>query len=92
MRSPRRRALRRSVPAARGTAALAVALACFAPARHAEAAAPRYAFAVIGSTLQDVADEAPTRRLIEAIGRENPSFVVYDGNIKGASEACRDAL
>jgi hypothetical protein len=92
-RRVRRNARRRRPSAARGAAALAVALACVAPGRPAEAAAPRYTFAVIGSTLQAPADEAPTQRLLEAIGLERQlSFVVYDGNLKGASEACRDAL
>ncbi|MGF6994753.1 hypothetical protein [Paraburkholderia sp. GAS32] len=62
-----------------------------APLAHAEA--PRFAFAVIASTMQSPADEAPTQRLIDAIGRDRDvSFVVYDGNLKGAKEACRDAL
>jgi hypothetical protein len=68
-----------------------VALVAFAPLAHAEA--PRYAFAVIANTMQSPADEAPTQRLIEAISRERDvSFIVYDGNLKGAKEACRDAL
>lgn len=66
-------------------------LVAFAPLAHAEA--PRFAFAVIASTMQSPADEAPTQRLIEAIGRDRDvSFVVYNGNLKGAKEACRDAL
>lgn len=86
---------RRRRPAATASAvAFAVALACcLTPVRQANAAAPRYTFAVIGSTLQDAADEAPTQRLLGAIGLERQmSFVVYDGNLKGATEACRDAL
>ncbi|CAE6704019.1 hypothetical protein R69927_01449 [Paraburkholderia domus] len=68
-----------------------VALVAFAPLAHAEA--PRYAFAVIANTMQSPADEAPTQRLIEAISRDREvSFIVYDGNLKGAKEACRDAL
>ncbi|GAB2884816.1 hypothetical protein GCM10027093_19760 [Paraburkholderia jirisanensis] len=56
-------------------------------------AAPHYAFAVITGTLQSPADEAPTQRLIDAIGRDpQVSFIVYDGNLKSASEACRDSL
>ena len=44
-----------------------------------------YAFAVIASTMQSPADEAPTQRLIDAIGRDRDvSFVVYDGNLKGS--------
>ncbi|HYS65383.1 MAG TPA: hypothetical protein VEN30_16470 [Paraburkholderia sp.] len=71
-------------------AALCALFACAAPA-HAEA--PRYSFAVIAGTMQSPADEAPTQRLIDAIGREREvSFIVYDGNLKGAKEACRDAL
>ncbi|MFM0337486.1 hypothetical protein [Paraburkholderia fungorum] len=63
----------------------------FAPAAHAEA--PRYVFAVIAGTLQSPADEAPTQRLIDAISRDRDvSFIVYDGNLKGAKEACRDVL
>lgn len=68
-----------------------VPLAAFAQLAHAEA--PRFAFAVIAGTMQSPADEAPTQRLIEAISRDREvSFVVYDGNLKGAKEACRDAL
>ena len=53
----------------------------------------RYTFAVLGGTLQGPADEAPTQRLIDAIGRERDlSFIVYDGNLKGPKEACRDSL
>ncbi len=62
-------------------------------ASPAAAQTQRYAFAVIANTMQSVADEAFTQRLIEAIGRERGlSFIVYDGNLKGAKEACRDAL
>lgn len=62
-----------------------VALVAFAPLAHAEA--PRYAFAVIANTMQSPADEAPTQRLIEAISRERDvSFIVYDGNLKGAKK------
>jgi len=57
------------------------------------AAPVRYTFAVIAGTLQSPADEAPTQRLIDAIGRDRDmSFIVYDGNLKGAKEACRDSL
>ncbi|WP_323043624.1 hypothetical protein [Paraburkholderia sp.] len=74
----------------RSLAALGM-LAVLAPLAHAET--PRYAFAVIANTMQNPADEAPTQRLIEAISREREvSFIVYDGNLKGAKEACRDAL
>lgn len=60
---------------------------------HAQAAPVRYTFAVIAGTLQSPADEAPTQRLIDAIGRgRDMSFIVYDGNLKGGKEACRDTL
>ncbi|RKE35360.1 hypothetical protein B0G76_1425 [Paraburkholderia sp. BL23I1N1] len=68
-----------------------VSLVACVPLAHAET--PRYAFAVIANTMQSPADEAPTQRLIEAISRDREvSFIVYDGNLKGAKEACRDAL
>jgi hypothetical protein len=73
---------------------LAIAMACgLTQTRYAYADAPRYTFAVIGNTLQDTASEAPTQRLLEAIGLEKQmSFIVYDGNLKSASETCSDAL
>lgn len=62
-------------------------------ASPAYAAAPRFTFAVIANTMHSPADEAATQRLIEAIGREREvSFIVYDGNLKGPKEACRDTL
>lgn len=83
-------ALRGLVALIRSLATLGL-LAALAPLAHAET--PRYAFAVIANTMQGPADEAPTQRLIEAISREREvSFIVYDGNLKGAKEACRDAL
>ncbi|CAG4892455.1 hypothetical protein [Paraburkholderia saeva] len=77
-------------------AALAIALACSvigAQPVAAYAAGSRYAFAVISGTLESPADEAPTQRLLDTIGRDsNVSFIVYDGNLKGARETCNDAL
>ena len=70
-----------------------LAFALLLPTPRAHAAAPNYSFAVIANTMQSPADEAPTQRLIDAIGRERDvSFIVYDGNLKGPKEACRDAL
>ncbi|MBV8627156.1 MAG: hypothetical protein JO371_04690, partial [Paraburkholderia sp.] len=70
---------------------LAWALAGFSPAAH--AAGSRYTFAVVSDTLESPADEPHTQRLLDAIGRERGmSFIVYDGNLKGAKEPCRDAL
>ena len=78
-------------------AALAIALACSvifcALPAAAHAAGSRYAFAVVSGTLESPADEAPTQRLLDAIGRDSGvSFVVYDGNLKGAKETCSDSL
>lgn len=75
------------------TSGLAPLAALLAYAPPVAAQTQRYAFAVIANTMQSVADEAFTQRLIDAIGRERDvSFIVYDGNLKGAKEACRDAL
>jgi hypothetical protein len=77
-------------------AVLAIALACSLIGVRpvtAHAAGSRYAFAVISGTLESPADEAPTQRLLDTIGRDsNVSFIVYDGNLKGAKETCDDAL
>jgi hypothetical protein len=79
--------------ASRGAlSAAALACVCWLPS-DAQAAAAHYAFAVVGSTLQSPADEAPTQRLIDAIGRDPQiAFIVYDGNLKSSSEPCRDSL
>ncbi len=77
----------------RFAAVFASVFAFLLPATATYAAAPGYSFAVIANTMQSPADEAPTQRLIDAIGRERGvSFIVYDGNLKGPKEACRDAL
>jgi hypothetical protein len=58
-----------------------------------QAQTPRYAFAVIANVVRSPADEPVAQRLIDAIGRDpQNSFVVYDGNLKGAGETCADAL
>ncbi|ACC70582.1 hypothetical protein [Paraburkholderia phymatum] len=73
--------------------AVTLSLAAYGSVSFATESAARYAFAVIGSTLQSPADEALTQRLLEAIGRDpDVSFVVYDGNLKSGKEACRDSL
>ncbi len=70
--------------------AVAFVLTFSAPA---EAQSPRYAFAVIANVLRSQTDEPAAQRLIDAIGRDpQTSFVVYDGNLKGAGETCADAL
>jgi hypothetical protein len=75
-------------------AALGIAfiLSCGACSR-ANAAPARYSFAVLAGTMQSPADEAPTQRLLDAIGNERDlSFIVYDGNLRGPKETCRDSL
>lgn len=85
---------RRALPQWRRLHLLAFGLAALAsftaPARAAE---PRFSFAVISSVMKSAADEPLAQRLIDAIGLDQRlSFVVYDGNIKGAAERCGDAL
>ncbi|WP_175923482.1 hypothetical protein [Burkholderia latens] len=73
-------------------AALALAQAGALAAPPKRAAAP-YSFAVVSGVMDAPADEPAAQRLLEAIARErNLAFVVYAGDIKGAKEACRDAL
>ncbi|MEX3785296.1 hypothetical protein [Paraburkholderia sp. BR14374] len=85
-----RAALRHVLAPAGGIVVLAMVCAWGAPA-HAEAS--RFGFAVISGTMHSPADEAATQRLLDAIGRERDvRFIVYDGNLKGPKEVCRDAL
>ncbi|HEY1608183.1 MAG TPA: hypothetical protein VGG24_02860, partial [Paraburkholderia sp.] len=77
--------------------ALAAALSFALAAASAAAAAgepSRYSFAVIGNAFGAPAtSEATAQKMIDAIGRDpRISFVVYDGNLKNASEQCSDAL
>jgi hypothetical protein len=86
----RRAALRDVLASTGGIIALAAVCAWSA---QAQAEASRFAFAVISDTMHSPADEAATQRLLEAIGREREvRFIVYDGNLKGSKEVCRDAL
>lgn len=88
--------VRRRARARREIAALALSLVwlpCVTASAPARAAEPHYAFAVISSVTQSASDEPATQRLINAIGLDQRlSFVVYDGNLKGAHERCADAL
>ncbi|MGF6984900.1 hypothetical protein QFZ99_004377 [Paraburkholderia atlantica] len=85
-----RAALRRVLAPVGGIVALAAVCAWSAPA-HAEAS--RFGFAVISDTMHSPADEGGTQRLLDAIGRERDvRFIVYDGNLKGPKEVCRDEL
>ena len=73
-----------------GIAALAALCAWSTPV---QAEASHFTFAVIADTMRSPADEASTQRLLDAIGREREvRFIVYDGNLKGPREVCRDAL
>lgn len=77
----------------------AFALAC-ALAGGARAAAPAsravwepYTFAVLSGVIASADDEPHARRLLDAIARDRSvSFIVYEGNLKGPKEACRDQL
>jgi hypothetical protein len=74
-------------------AAIFAALMCGAIAQgYAQGGAP-LGFAVLSGALTRPADEAPVRRMLDAIGRDgNIAFVVYDGNLKGGAEPCRDSI
>jgi hypothetical protein len=54
---------------------------------------PTLTFAIASNVLDKPADEAALQHMLDAIGRErNTSFMVYDGNLKGETEPCRDSL
>jgi len=85
-----RRAAARIALAAAAAFALAQATALAAPPRNAAAS---YAFAVVSGVIESPADEPAAQRMLEAIARERDvAFVVYEGNLKGVKEACRDPL
>jgi len=77
--------------------ALCVAL-CAPGTAHVAQARPagtttHYTFSVLSGAITRPADERSAQRLIDAASRAPAlSFVVYDGNLKGAHEACTDAL
>lgn len=76
--------------ARRSLTAVGLALAFAIPAQAVET---RFSFAVISGVMKSAASEASAQRLLEAIGLDQRlSFVVYDGNIKGADERCADSL
>ncbi|KMZ13056.1 putative transmembrane protein [Candidatus Burkholderia humilis] len=79
---------------ARAVAAVSFALGCAVCATSAHAQGDRpLGFAVIANAMSRPADEAPVRQMLDAIARDrNVSFIVYDGNVKGATEACRDSV
>jgi hypothetical protein len=73
-----------------------VALLLVAPLHWSEAEAatkPHFSFGVLSGTMRSAESEVATQRLLEAIGLEQQiAFVVYDGNLKSATERCDDAL
>lgn len=92
MRRDKRGAGRTSAVSAAVQAALAALLAVPCFAAHAQNSDP-LTFAVIADALARPADEAPVRQMLDAIGRDRDiAFIVYDGNVKGSAEACRDSI
>ncbi|MBR8141989.1 hypothetical protein KDW55_15975 [Burkholderia sp. AU19243] len=83
---------------ARAAAAALIAAALALAQGEARAAPPKrsaapYSFAVVSGVIDAPADEPTAQRLLDAIARERGlAFVVYAGDLKGAREACRDAL
>jgi hypothetical protein len=50
-------------------------------------------FAIASNVLDKPSGETALQHLLGAIGQErNTSFIVYDGNLKGETEPCRDSL
>jgi hypothetical protein len=73
--------------------ALLAALVCGALMQHAAAQDGPLTFAIVADALTRPADEAPVRHMLDEIAREHDvSFIVYDGNVKGPAEACRDKV
>lgn len=73
--------------------ALLAALVCGALMQHAVAQDGPLTFAIVADALTRPADEAPVRHMLDAIAREHDlSFIIYDGNVKGPAEACRDKV
>jgi len=70
---------------------LVLAIAPLAATAHESS---RFAFAVVGNAIDaSPTSEASAQKMIDAIGRDpRISFIVYNGNLKGASEPCSDVL
>ncbi|KVK91788.1 hypothetical protein [Burkholderia sp. MSMB1498] len=84
-------ALRSRVAAFALTCALAGGMLA-APASSRAGGEP-YTFGVLSGVIASSDDEPPARRLLDAIARDRSvSFIVYEGNLKGPKEACRDQL
>jgi hypothetical protein len=57
------------------------------------AEAPSLTFAIASNGLDKPTGETSLQHMLDAIGGErNTSFIVYDGNLKGETEPCRDSL
>ncbi|WP_087667673.1 hypothetical protein [Caballeronia humi] len=88
-----RRMHRAKVTAAASRALLAVLLCGVLAQRHAAADDTPLKFAIIADALTKPADEAPVRQMLDTISRDRDiAFIVYDGNIKGSAEPCRDKI
>ncbi|MBN3727885.1 hypothetical protein G3N92_27335 [Burkholderia sp. Ac-20379] len=94
-RSPRRHTCRRTAAWLLLAAAAALAdPAGAAPAAVAGHVAERgFAFAVLSGMIDGPADDPGMARMFDAISRDRAvAFAIYDGNLKGAREACRDSV
>ena len=61
--------------------------------QRAQAEAPSLTFAIASNVLDKPVGETSLQHMLDAIGGErNTSFIVYDGNLKGETEPCRDSL
>ncbi|GAB7534685.1 hypothetical protein [Burkholderia sp. 3C] len=65
-----------------------------APAAGAAHVAERgFAFAVLSGMINSPADDPGMARMFDAISRDRAvAFAIYDGNLKGVREACRDGV
>ncbi|WP_244846781.1 hypothetical protein [Caballeronia sp. SL2Y3] len=85
------RLLRAAARLCNGAFVTALLAGAFAQA-HAQNGDP-LTFAVISDALTRPADEAPVRQMLDAIARDRDvGFIIYDGNVKGPTEPCRDSI
>ncbi len=90
---------RRMVPSRVIVTGLGALLLLAGGSRHASAEAPTLApsapltFAIASNGLDKPSGETAFQHLLDAIGQErNTSFIVYNGDLKGEAEPCRDSL
>ncbi len=55
-------------------------------------AAPGFSFAVLGDTPYWEAERALLPRMLDAIARDSPAFVVHVGDFKSGASVCDDAV